>query len=68
MTMTTVTAFVGFKTQPIEIVEDARLVAGPAADAIVIFHAQQHAAAVFACNPPDVDGIGHVSKMEVSGG
>jgi len=37
--------FVRLESQPREILEDARFVLRPAADAIVVFHPQQHASA-----------------------
>jgi len=59
---------VGNEAEPIQIVEDAGLVLGAASRAIVIFHAQEHAAIPFAREPPDEIGVRDVTKMQRAGG
>jgi hypothetical protein len=61
-------AFVRFESQPGEILEDARFVLGPAPDAIVILHPQQHASVCPARQSPHVNRVGHMSEMQVACG
>src|SRR5215471_4242648 len=58
--------FVGFEAKPFEILENARLVFGPAADSIVIFHAQQYVSADRARQAPHVDRVDDVTQVKVT--
>jgi hypothetical protein len=62
-----VQTFIGLESQPGEILENARFEFGPAADAIVILHAQQHATAGCTRQTPHVDGVDHVTEVKVTG-
>ena len=61
-----VQTFIGLESQPGEILENARFEFGPAADAIVILHAQQHTAVHRARQTPHVDGIDDVTEVKVT--
>ena len=50
----------------VEVVEERRLVFGPAALSIVILDAQQHPSAARASRAPNVDGIHHVAQVQVA--
>ena len=53
--------FVWIEAKPFQVLENARLVFGPAADSIVIFHAQQHASAARPREAPHVDRVDDVT-------
>jgi hypothetical protein len=53
------------KTKPREILEDRCLVFRPAALAIVIFDAKQHAATGRSRHAPDIQRVHHVTKMQI---
>src|SRR5262245_28487423 len=59
--------FIGLEAKPGEILDNARFVFGPAADAIMILHAQQHTTASRACQAPNVDGVDDVTEVKVAG-
>jgi hypothetical protein len=58
---------IGLEAKPIEIRENARFVLRPAANAVVILHAQQHAAAGRPRKTPHVDGVDDMAKVKVTG-
>ena len=55
---------VGAETQPIQVVENGRLVRGATARAVVILDAQQYAAAQLPRDPPHVRGIQDVAQVQ----
>jgi leucyl/phenylalanyl-tRNA---protein transferase len=57
---------VGHESEPGEILQNGRFVFRPAADAIVIFDAQQYAAIERPSDAPDVDRVDDMSEMEVA--
>ena len=59
--------FIGLESKPGEVLENARFVFGPAADAIVILHAQQHTAVCRPSQAPHVDGVDNVTEVKVTG-
>jgi hypothetical protein len=58
--------FVRLEPEPGEVLENARFVFGPAADAIVILHAEQHASGGGTRHAPHVYGVDHVTEMKVT--
>ena len=58
--------FIGLEPKPGEVLENARFVFRPAADPIVILHAQQHTAVHRARQTPHVDGIDDVTEVKVT--
>lgn len=62
-----VKTLVGFESEPCEIVQQRSLVFGPAPDTIVIFNTEQNSSAERTRDPPDVDGVDHVSEVEMAG-
>ena len=58
---------VGLEAKPHEVFENAGLVFRPAANAIVILHAQKYASARCARQTPHVDGIDDVTEVKVTG-
>ena len=63
-----VAALVGFESEPVEIVEDGGLVFRPAANAIMIFEPEEHAAAERAGDAPRVDGVDDVPEVKIASG
>ena len=59
---------IGIKAKPVQVLENAGFVLRPAADAIVILHPQQHAAAGRTREAPHVDGVDDVTEVKVTGG
>lgn len=59
---------IGHEAKPLQVLENARLVFGPAADSIVILHTQQHAAARRTRKAPHVDGVDDVTEVKMPGG
>ncbi len=53
------------ESEPVEVVEQRRLECRPAADAIVILDAQQHAPVQRAGDPPDVNRVHDVPEVQV---
>jgi hypothetical protein len=56
------------ETEPRQIIEDRLFVLRPAATAVVVFDAEQHAPAQHTRAPPDVDRVDDMSKMEIARG
>ena len=56
---------VGLEAEPVEVLEDGRLVLGTAADAIVVLDAQQHAPARRPRHAPHADGVHDVAEVQV---
>ena len=59
--------FIGLESKPSEVPENARFVFGPAADPIVILHAQQHTAVHRPRQAPHVDGVDDVAEVKMTG-
>ncbi len=60
-----VAALVRDEAEPVEIVEQRCLEMRPAADAVVILDAQQHASTPRASHTPDIDGVHDVTEVQV---
>ena len=58
----------GLEAQPLQVLQDGSLVLGPAALAVVVLNAKQHLAAKQAGDPPDIQHVGGMAKMQVPGG
>src|SRR6185503_12432988 len=58
---------VGAQPQTVEVVQERKLVLGPAALPVVILDAEQDAAAEASGKAPDVDRVGEVAEVEAAG-
>ena len=61
-------ALVGLESEPVEIVEDGVFVCAPAANVVMIFEPEDHAAAERAGDAPCVDGIHDVPEVKIACG
>src|SRR5262249_45679840 len=60
-------AEVRLEAEPLQGLEQRRLVAGTTAPTVMVFEAKQHSAPEGASQAPDPYGVGNVAQMEVAG-
>ena len=60
--------FIGHESEPVEILEDGRLILRPAANAIMILEPEEHASAERARDAPRVDGVDDVAQVKIASG
>ena len=61
-------ADVRLESEPLQVLQRGGFVLGPASAPIVVLHPQQHATAERPGDAPDVDRVGDVTQVQVSGG
>ena len=60
------TAFIRHKSQPVEILEDCRLILRPAANAIMILEPEKHTSAERTRHAPRVNGIDDMPQVKIA--
>ena len=56
------------EAEPVEILENRRLVVGMRALAVVILNAQQDTAVAIVCRRPHLEGVDDVAEVQIAGG
>jgi len=61
-----IAAFIGHESEPVEVLDDRRLILGPAANAIMIFNPEQDTSAERTRDTPRVNGVDDMPDVKIA--